>query len=115
MQSIAPSKTIVVHCYSALHKDSRRGDKWLDAERLRRAGDAQQATKLQKQHEQVQQQIQAAEQQLEAALTGKAESEQQLLSAQQGLDRYNHNTECVCRHHAAVCCAELCQLCSVAL
>ncbi len=48
----------------------------------------QQATGLQKQHEQVQQQIQAAEQQLEAALTGKADSEQQLLTAQQGLDRY---------------------------
>jgi len=71
-----------------LHNGCRRGYKWLDAECLQRAGDTQQATELQKQHEQVQQQIQAAEQQLEAAFTGKAESEQQLLSAQQGLDRY---------------------------
>ncbi|KAL0034643.1 hypothetical protein WJX77_000708 [Trebouxia sp. C0004] len=50
-------------------------------------GDMQQAAELQKQHEQIQQQIQVAEQQLEAALTGKADSKQQLLSAQQGWDR----------------------------
>lgn len=48
----------------------------------------QQAAEFQKQHDQVQQQTQAAEQQLEAAFTGKAESEQQLPLAQQGLDRY---------------------------
>ncbi|KAL0033641.1 hypothetical protein WJX79_009327 [Trebouxia sp. C0005] len=50
-------------------------------------GDMQQAAEFQKQHDQVQQQTQAAEQQLEAAFTGKAESEQQLPLAQQGLDR----------------------------
>ncbi|DBB18122.1 TPA: hypothetical protein ACH3X3_003098 [Trebouxia sp. C0006] len=50
-------------------------------------GDTQQASDLQKQHEQVQQQFQVAEQHLEAAFTGKAECEQQLLTAQQGLDR----------------------------
>lgn len=91
-----------------LHKDSRCGHKRSDAERLQCADDTQQAAELQKQHEQVQQQIQVAEQQLEAASTGKAESEHQLLTAQQGLDRYNTTSEYVCRHHAAVCCAELC-------
>ena len=73
------------HC---LHNNSRCGHKWPDAACLRRAGDTQQATEIQKQHEQVQQQMQVAEQQLEAAFTGKTESEQQLLTAQQGLDRY---------------------------
>ena len=70
------------------HNGCRRGHKWSDAACLPCAGDTQQASDLQKQHEQVQQQVQVAEQQLEAAFTGKAECEQQLLTAQQGLDRY---------------------------
>ncbi len=88
MQQANDSCSLPFSLQQCLHNDCRCGHKWPDAECLRHAGDMQQATGLQKQHEQVQQQIQAAEQQLEAALTGKADSEQQLLTAQQGLDRY---------------------------